>query len=98
MKRCVTVVDGPLAFGMRRLEAARANDVGLEVLTLPLLASRLAGGFRHLVDRETLSMAVGRALLDGGFAQIDGVRHSTGNGPGRFAITGPRLELGPRSG
>jgi hypothetical protein len=50
----------------------------LEVLTLPLLASRLAGGFRHLADRETLSMAVGRALLDGGFAQIDGVRHLPG--------------------
>jgi hypothetical protein len=57
MKRCVTVVDGPLAFGMHRFEAARANDVGLEVLTLPLLASRLAGGFRHLADRETLSLA-----------------------------------------
>jgi hypothetical protein len=78
MKRCVTVVDGPLAFGMRRFEAARANDVGLEVLTLPLLASRLAGGFRHLADRETLSLAVGHALQDGGFAQIDGVRHLPG--------------------
>jgi hypothetical protein len=78
MKRRVTVVDGPLAFGMRRFEAARANDVGLKVLTLPLLASRLAGGFRHLADRETLSMAVGRALQDGGFAQIDGVRHLPG--------------------
>ena len=78
MKRRVTVVDGPLAFGMRRFEAARANDVGLEVLTLPLLASRLAGGFRHLADRETLSMAVARALQDGGFAQLDGVRNLPG--------------------
>src|SRR5713101_7457661 len=78
MKRRVIVVDGPLAFGMRRFQAAQANDVGLEVLTLPLLASRLAGGFRHLADRETLSMAVGRALLDGGFAQIDSVRHLPG--------------------
>lgn len=78
MKRRVIVVEGQLAFGMRRFEAARANDVGLEVLTLPLLASRLAGGFRHLADRDTLSMAVGRALLGGGFAQIDNVRHLPG--------------------
>ena len=32
MKRRLTVVDGPLAFGMRRFDAARANDVGLVVL------------------------------------------------------------------
>ena len=78
MKRRVVVVDGPLAFGMRRFRAARANDVGLEVLTLPLLASRLAGGFRHPADRETLSMAVARALRDGGFAQLDPVRNLPG--------------------
>jgi len=45
MKRRVTLVDGPLAFGMARYRAALANDVGLEILTLPLLAARLAGGF-----------------------------------------------------
>ncbi len=78
MKRRVIVVDGPLAFGMRRFQAARANDVGLEVLTLPLLASRLAGGFRHRADRETLSMAVARALRDGGFAQLEAVRNLPG--------------------
>jgi hypothetical protein len=78
MRRPVTVVDGPLAFGMRRFEAAQANDVGLEILTLPLLASRLAGGFRHLADRETLCMAVARALQGGGFAQLDAVRNLPG--------------------
>jgi hypothetical protein len=78
MRRPVTVVDGPLAFGMRRFEAAQANDDGLEILTLPLLASRLAGGFRHLADRETLCMAVARALQDGGFAQLDAVRNLPG--------------------
>ncbi|MBN8903236.1 MAG: hypothetical protein J0H57_19575 [Rhodospirillales bacterium] len=44
MERRVIVVEGPLAFGIRRFQAARANDVGLEILTLPLLAARLAGG------------------------------------------------------
>jgi hypothetical protein len=78
MKRLVIVVDGPLAFAMRRFQAGQANDVGLEVLTLPLLASRLAGGFRRLADRETLSMAVASALRDGGFAELDAVRNLPG--------------------
>jgi hypothetical protein len=78
MKRLVIVVDGPLAFAMRRFQAAQANDVGLEVLTLPLLASRLAGGFRRLADRETLSIAVASALRDGGFAELDAVRNLPG--------------------
>ena len=47
MIRRVLLVDGPLAFRMGRFQAAQANEVGLEVLTLPLLASRLAGGFRR---------------------------------------------------
>ena len=78
MERRVIVVEGPLAFGIRRFQAARANDVGLEILTLPLLAARLAGGFRRLADRETLSSAVATALRDGGFQQLDGVRNLPG--------------------
>jgi hypothetical protein len=39
MQRRVIVVDGPLSFRMRRLEAARACTVGLEILSLPLLAA-----------------------------------------------------------
>jgi hypothetical protein len=74
MIRRVLLVDGPLAFRMERFEAAKANEVGLEVLTLPQLASRLAGGFRRLADRETLTTGVARALQDGGFAQLDHVR------------------------
>jgi hypothetical protein len=74
MIRRLIVVDGPLAWRMRRFQAAQANEVGLEVLTLPLLASRLAGGFRHLADRETLNTCVARALQDAGFAQLEDVR------------------------
>ena len=50
MKHCVVVVEGPLALRMRRLVAARARDVGLEIRTIPQLASRLAGGFCKPVD------------------------------------------------
>jgi hypothetical protein len=67
MKRRVIVVDGPVAFRMRRLEAAHAHDIGLEILTLPLLATRLAGGFCSLADRELLAPAITGALAGGGF-------------------------------
>jgi hypothetical protein len=76
--RHVVIVDGPLAFRMRRLEAARANDIGVEVLTLPLLAARLAGGFCRLVDREHLAPAIGAALAAGGFTDIERVRDLPG--------------------
>jgi hypothetical protein len=76
--RRVVIVDGPLAFRMRRLEAARANDIGVEVLTLPLLAARLAGGFCRLVDREHLAPAIGVALAAGGFTDIERVRDLPG--------------------
>ena len=56
MQRRVIVVDGPLSFRMRRLEAARACTVGLEILSLPLLAKTEA-------DRRKL-------LLRDGFASL----------------------------
>ena len=74
MKRRVIVVDGPLAFRMRRVEAARASVLGLEVLSLPLLAARLAGGFRRFADRDLLAPAIAEALGKGNFKDIDSVR------------------------
>jgi hypothetical protein len=74
MKRRVIVVDGPLAFRMRRVEAARASLLGLEVLSLPLLAARLAGGFRRFADRDLLAPAIAEALGKGNFQDIDSVR------------------------
>jgi PD-(D/E)XK nuclease superfamily len=78
MRRRVIVVNGPLAFRMRRLEAARSGDVGLDILTLPLLAARLAGGFCRLADRDLLSSAIAAALEAGGFGDIDKVRSLPG--------------------
>jgi hypothetical protein len=78
MRRRVVIVDGPLAFRMRRLDAARANEIGLEVLTLPLLAARLAGGFCRAVDRMLLAPAVGAALEGGDFADMEPVRDLPG--------------------
>ena len=72
--RRVTVVDGPLAFRMARLAAARTGAIGLEILTLPLLAARLAGGFCRVADREEISTGVVAALEAGGFADLERVR------------------------
>jgi hypothetical protein len=78
MKRRVMIVDGPLAFRMRRLDAARSGDIGLEILTLPLLAARLVGGFCSLADREVLAPAIAAALDGGGFKDIGEVRSLPG--------------------
>lgn len=78
MKRRVIVVSGAVAYRMRRLDAARARDIGLEILTLPLLAARLAGGFCRLADRELLAPAIAGALAGGGFKEIEEVRSLPG--------------------
>jgi PD-(D/E)XK nuclease superfamily len=78
VRRRVIVVDGPLAFRMRRLEAARAGHTGLEVTTLPQLAARLVGGFCRVADRAVLSPAIATALNQGGFAEIETVRSLPG--------------------
>jgi hypothetical protein len=78
MKRRVVIVDGPLAFRMRRMEAARASVLGLEILSLPLLAARLAGGFRRFVDRDLLAPAIAEALGQGNFKGIDDVKSLPG--------------------
>jgi hypothetical protein len=78
MKRRAVLVEAPLAFRMRRLEAARVGEIGLEVLTLPLIASRLAGGFTHLADRSALSTAIAAALDEGGFHDLEEVRRLPG--------------------
>lgn len=60
------VVDGPLALRMARLEAARAGAVGYQIVSLPQLAARLAGGFMRPAQREELEPA----LAEGGFAEL----------------------------
>src|SRR3954452_19742923 len=64
------VVDGALALRMARLKAARADAVGLQIMSLPQLAARLAGGFVRPAQREELEPALGEALAEGGFAEL----------------------------
>jgi len=78
VQRRTAVVSGGLALKMRRLRAAREEETGLEVLTLPLLAARLAGGFTQQVPTEQLQKSIRSALAAGGFEELDKVRDLPG--------------------
>jgi hypothetical protein len=71
MQRRTIIVDGPLAFHMRRLEATRAGEIGVEIVSLPLLAARLAGGFVRPALAADVEHAIRGALEVGGFDQIE---------------------------
>jgi hypothetical protein len=65
------VVEGSLAFQMRRFAAARANECGLQILSMPQLAARLAGGFTVPVTAEHLEPAIQQALDRGEFTHSE---------------------------
>ncbi len=77
MKR-TAVVEGPLAFQMRRLAAARAGESGLQIINLPQVAARLAGGFFYPMPQELLEPAIQTALSEGRFTELDSVRELPG--------------------
>ncbi len=72
------VVDGPLALRMRRLDAARESATGRQILTLPLLAARIAGGFVLPASHEILYLARRQALEAGGYEDTDKVSQLPG--------------------
>lgn len=57
---CLTA--GPVAWADRRLRAAREGEHGLRVVTLPQLASLLAGGFIEPATRSDIAEAAMQAL------------------------------------
>jgi RecB family exonuclease len=63
---------------MRRFQAAERRDQGLQILTLPLLAARLAGGFHRPALAEDLEPAITDALGVGGFSDIEPMRELPG--------------------
>jgi len=71
--RCTHIVDGLLALRSARAAAARDAAIGLEILTLPLLASRLVGGFTTPAGTDVLYPAIQAALVAGGFQDIGGI-------------------------
>ena len=71
--RSTFIVDGPLALRSQRLAAAREGAIGRDILTFPLLAARLAGGFLSPLGTDVLFPAIQSALADGGFKDIANV-------------------------
>ena len=61
MRRTVIVETG-MAANAERLRAARAGEIGLQVMTPQQVACRLAGGFLTAIDADTLAGATTDAL------------------------------------
>ena len=78
LSRRSVVVDGPLAFRVRRFAAVRARETGLQICTLPMLAARLAGGFVRPAMPTELEGAVRDALAIGGLVELESMRHLPG--------------------
>jgi hypothetical protein len=64
------IVDGTLAYRMQRAAAAGMVSTGREVLTLPRLAARLAGGFVEPAGAEAILPAIREALGQGRFREL----------------------------
>ncbi|APO69881.1 CRISPR/Cas system-associated protein (plasmid) [Rhizobium gallicum] len=71
--RSTHIVDGLLALRSARATAAINGAIGREILTLPLLASRLAGGFTTPAGTDVLYPAIQAALAAAGFRDIAGI-------------------------
>lgn len=78
MNRRTVIVEGPLAFRMKRLVAARQGEAGVQIMTLPQLAARLAGGFTRPARSEDLDPVIRSALEAGGFGELEGIRNLPG--------------------
>jgi len=78
VSRATFVVDGPLALRSQRLAAAREGAVGRDIVTLPLLAARLAGGFIAPAGTDVLFPAIQAALAAGDFRDIASVAELPG--------------------
>lgn len=78
MNRRTVIVEGPLAFRARRIAAARRGEAGVQIMTLPQLAARLAGGFTRPIRSEDLEPAIRSALAAGGFAELESIRSLPG--------------------
>lgn len=68
--RHTLVIEGSLAHRMQRAAAASAGAIGREVLTLPQLAARLAGGFIEVATSDVVFPAIGDALSRGGMVDL----------------------------
>lgn len=78
MTRRTIVVPSRLAWHEERFRAAEQNALGLQILTPPQLAGRLAGGFLEAASRDTCQVLVRDALAELKFAELEQLREMPG--------------------
>lgn len=78
MHRKTIVASGSLTARMRRHAAARAGEVGTDIVTLPLLAARLAGGFLRPASQAELLPPIIDALATLDFEELEPVKDTPG--------------------
>jgi hypothetical protein len=78
MKRATIIVSGLYAYRSRRVAAARARELGLDIVTLPGLAARLCGGFVVPADRGLLVQLVSKSVAEVEFEELEPVRDRPG--------------------
>jgi hypothetical protein len=71
--RDTIIVHSRLAWRLARGEAAEAHRLGLQALTIELLAARLAGGFLQPIDSDALKNAIKRAIA-ADLGELDGIK------------------------
>src|SRR4051794_17239614 len=64
-----TLVQGALAYAMRRAAAARHGELGLQIFTPAQLAARLAGGLLRPASRASIEDGIRAALAQPGLLQ-----------------------------
>ncbi|MDR3473514.1 MAG: PD-(D/E)XK nuclease family protein [Devosia sp.] len=73
------LVQGRLAYTTRRAAAARQHEFGLQILTAPQLAARLAGGLKRPASRESIEAGIMAALArPENFRDLASVHHMPG--------------------
>ena len=74
MKRHTYVAHGRLASREIRLDAARGQRHGVQVMTFEQLAARLAGGFSQPIDAETLREMIQQVLPDTELGELEAIK------------------------
>ncbi len=93
MQRQTYIVHGRLASREIRLDAARHQRHGTQVMAFEQLAARLAGGFMQPIDAETLRDSIQRVLPDTNLGELDAIKLL----PGMVGAAADTLHKGWRS-
>jgi hypothetical protein len=72
------IVEGPWPFRCAAWWQRKPTTAGLQILNLPQVAARLAEGFTIAASAEQLEPAIQDALDEGGFDELERVRHLPG--------------------